>query len=368
MAAEGYILQKFRLLGAVFEKSEPVKVRYRILQNPEEKLFHTDGITARESFIALQRNNGWLYYGETYINFSVFACYDDQITEPNRDIRAWIKRWRNSSIWVSVIFALFAGGTFLWLALKDILTVLFFIENETWKYLFLILAYPAYSWVESSIQFHAMKKYLSNDVYVKPDWSKNICRSRVANCLEFMLLILVLVGILAVGNTSSPRPVLTEDNTYTVPFPLVEEFVGEDTVEQYNYNTYVYTGEDLLAPITLQVRQMGQVHENVDYSTIIKIKYYKTHTSWLATQIAKDYYKIDRYSYIRGGFLPSFIDIYELPDLGVDYAAAYHMRTPIIVLADGKEVIHIECHQLHAMDDITLTELAQVYAEYLLTE
>jgi hypothetical protein len=189
MAAEGYILQKFRLFGAVFEKSEPVKVRYRILQNPEEKLFHTDGITARESFIALQRNNGWLYYGETYINFSVFASYDAQIAEPDRDIRAWIKRERNSSIWVSVIFALFAGGTFLWLALKDILTVLFFIENETWKYLFLILAYPAYSWIESSIKFRTMKKYLSNDVYVKPDWSKNICRSRVGKCLEIMLLI-----------------------------------------------------------------------------------------------------------------------------------------------------------------------------------
>ena len=171
--------------------------------------------------------------------------------------------------------------------------------------------------------------------------------------------------------SSSSRAVLTEENAYIVPFPLVEDFVAEDSVERYKYKTYVYTEDDLLASTVLQVRQNGYIGllgEEPYYSVIMKINYYKTHTSWLATQIAKECYKIDRYAYVKGGFLPSFIESYELPDLGVDYAAAYHMRTPIIVLAEGKEVIHIECHQLHAMDDITLIELAQVYAEYLLDE
>ena len=84
MAAEGYMLKKFRWNGAVFVECEPVQVRYRFLPAPENKLINMGEPTERDNFIARHGENEWAYITSSGSLF-VFLCRKAEIPEPKRE-------------------------------------------------------------------------------------------------------------------------------------------------------------------------------------------------------------------------------------------------------------------------------------------
>ena len=55
----------------------------------------------------------------------------------------------------------------------------------------------------------------------------------------------------------------------------------------------------------------------------------------------------------------------ELPELDVDYAAAWEHLLPAFVIADGNKVVYVYYYQSSGGDELTLEEITKMYADSL---
>ena len=59
----------------------------------------------------------------------------------------------------------------------------------------------------------------------------------------------------------------------------------------------------------------------------------------------------------------------EIPEVSVDYTIAYQtLFQNTVVMAEGNKVIRVYYYQEDGTDEMTIDKLAQIYADYLLSE
>ena len=97
----------------------------------------------------------------------------------------------------------------------------------------------------------------------------------------------------------------------------------------------------------------------------LNVEYYETILPELAKLLAISLYEDDK----KFGEKYTKYRPLEIPEVSVDYAIAYQtLLQNHVVLAEGNKVIRVYYYQEDGTDEMTVDKLAQIYADYLLSE
>ena len=373
MAAEGYMLKKFRWNGAVFVECEPVQVRYRFLPAPENKLINMGEPTERDKFIALYGQNGWVYVA-SYSSFYVFLCRKAELSEPERNLIAIMdKRIQNecSSMIMNTI-SILTAVLLLWY--KAGLGMLLCITIGTLKYGALMVSalYFIYKALRDYNKLLNLRCTLKENTYEKQDaYSRDIMQIKnKQNYVVYLAFIVLLISscVSAVaGLYSEPKEEPLRSYYESLPFPMISDNVPDGAIQIVDLqDSTIRQWSDILAPVAMEVTQYSDCAEvetgnvKVIESEFLEISYFETRTSWMAEQLAKDYQRFDASS----RFGKEEKHAINFSELNMDYAVTYQSWYDTIVLAKNNKMMRI-CFYGY---DYTTEEIAQIYAEYLLSE
>ena len=92
---------------------------------------------------------------------------------------------------------------------------------------------------------------------------------------------------------------------------------------------------------------------------VLYIEYYETASHWLARQLAREHQQYDKKHW------KSHYAELTLPELGVDYQAAYTEICPTIVLAESNKMMSVGFLQWHESDNMPVEEWAAFFAQEL---
>lgn len=373
MAAEGYMPKKFKNYGVVFTAQTPAKVRYRLLVEPKSGAMDTvdhlakDAPTPADNYIALQEQNGWRYIAK-YNKFLLFMAADSAVPEPKRDVCAAVSQAKRHLLWEIAPIVLISAALFLWMYVEGILGLLVFVKSSSWYILILAVVWltALFSAFWTNHRINNLCSAYGGHVS-QPDWRDTAqayqTRHRLMHILSNGLLIVILLIMLPIPWGEGEVPL--EEYPDPIPFPLIQDIVAPELQAQCSYHTYVVHEQDLLAPVMLEVTQRGRIAFGEDsyYGTILDIEYYQTVAPWVATQIAKEFFKYDRATFY---YHDSVIHEKMLSVQGAAYAAAYEMLSAtVVVLAQDSEVIRILIYDINDFGGLSVEDIAQRYADAL---
>ena len=158
-----------------------------------------------------------------------------------------------------------------------------------------------------------------------------------------------------------------------MPIPKVSEWytdtnyvIPEEEANIANYNI-LEKRSDLLAPIILQIDEHGDLYrdDTLLFAGSVDVEYYETILPELAKLLAISLYEDDK----KFGEKYTKYRPLEIPEVSVDYAIAYQtLFQNTVVMAEGNKVIRVYYYQEDGTDEMTIDKLAQIYADYLLSE
>ena len=379
MAAEGYMLKKFKWGGAEFEKCEPVKVRYRLLLAPEGGLMDVidhlakDTPTVRDNYIALQGEAGWAHI-TSYNYLQVFLCRKAEIPEPERDILATMDKLVSDDRKTNLFsfFAILAALGNLWL--QTGLGMLLCITIGTWKYAGMVLSGLYFMWndIVQHVRLLKLRRTMKDNTYekVQDDYTRDTIQAKNRRhqvvWAVFMVLLVTstvsaVVGLYAEKGEEPLRSYYAE-----LPFPMLESVVQDGVMQIVDWgDSTIRQWDDILVPVAVEVTQYSdyidiRTGERIDRK-YLAVSYFETRSDWMAEQLAKDYLRFDMQ--LRLGKRGKNA-VKEFSDLNVDYAAGYETWRDTIILAEGNKMLRISYYGYDDMED----EVAQIYADYLLAE
>lgn len=335
MAAEGFHLEKEPTFMGFFPfiKDEPRDVRYRL----EPKQTIIDNEKPDMDANALYAEYGWEFvtdYGLFYIYRSVTPDAREMNTDPQVQALAMkgifkqlimpllicILGLRNSIFRITggivrffVSFGIaYAGGYFLVIFGAAVLTLIRFVH------------------------LLKLRQKLNNDIpldHHKP-WRKQAFFSRLSKFIGWGFYVLILLMMLTRCTLGFTDNLQIGQYTDDPPFVTIADLCPDGSYTLNNgdvYNT-VSVDESFLAPLYMEWHEDADVVAS-DGKTIggrLDVIYYETKTSWLAEQLAKEFYKKAQGAY---AFIP-----WETPDIDVDYIIAYTAQNsghPTVIMQQG---------------------------------
>ena len=377
MAAEGYMLKKIFLSVAIFVEAEPANVRYRLLPKPVNKLFDMGGEpTEQEHFIALREQEGWKYVTNMTPYF-IFRTKNTALPEPERDLyEVASNRYHEAKkslvmILATTICSMATLGTVDALSLNHIVrfgTLIFLM-------IFWLFFYAVGVSICEVLRWRKVKKSLECEDSKYRDW-----REGESSYKSITMLVYIITTTLLIGSTGTYLYNVHPSNTMAVeqyedilPIPKVSEWytdtnyvIPEEEANIANYNI-LEKRSDLLAPIILQIDEHGDLYrdDTLLFAGSVDVEYYETILPELAKPLAKSLYEDDR---AFGEKYTKYRPL-EIPEVSVDYAIAYQtLFQNTVVMAEGNKVIRVYYYQEDGTDEMTIDKLAQIYADYLLSE
>lgn len=194
------------------------------------------------------------------------------------------------------------------------------------------------------------------------------------------LLVYIITTTLLIGAAGTYLYNVHPNNTMAMQ--RYEEHISIPTMAEWNSDTtFVFYGEsssfaefnviekrsDLLAPVIIEFNQNGLLYRDdvLIFDGDLNVEYYETILPALAKPLAKSLYEDDR---AFGEKYTKYRPL-ELPEVSVDYAIAYQtLFQNTVVMAEGNKVIRVYYYQEDGTDEMTIDKLAQIYADYLLSE
>ena len=372
MAAEGYMLKKFRWNGAVFVECEPVQVRYRFLPAPENKLINMGEPTERDNFIARHGENEWAYITSSGSLF-VFLCRKAEIPEPKRDLYEIVDGIvrDNRSTMRSCLIAVITGIFGVWR--NTGLGMLLGLMVGTWRYAGMII--PALYFILNSIVNHArllkLQRSVKENTYEKQDtYSRDVIQEKhKRSAVIWLLMIVMLISscstiVLGLNNEKNEQPLCSFYDT--LPFPLINDKAHEGAVQIVDMQkSTIRQWEDVLIPVAIEVSQYSDTMDDTTGEMIdieyLGVDYFETRSSWIAKQLAKDYQRFD--TRLRSATKDKH-SVQELAELNLDYAVRYNVWWDTMILVKNNKMLRIRFSGYEYSAD----EIAQIYAGYLLSE
>lgn len=376
MATEGYMLQKIFLSVAVFVKAEPAMVRYRFVAKPANKLFDVGGQpTVQENFIALREQEGWRHVTDM-MSFFIFRTKDVTAPEPERDLYAiaydgYHEARKNLVMDVCAILCLIVPVGRL-----DIMTLGTMISFGTLIYLlmFWILLFHTGSTMVSVLQWKKTKNSLESEDINCSDWQDSAGRTKAITMMVYLITAVLFIG--SVGtylyNVHPSNTMAIEQCKDNLPIPKLSEWytdavfvVPEEEVDYANYNV-LEKRSDLLAPVVLQIDEHGELYRGdmLLFAGGVDAEYYEMILPELAKPLAMSLHEEDK----KFGEKYNRYQLLETPDVSADYIIAYDSWVPSVVLVEGNKVVHVQIDQEGGTEVLTVDKLAQIYADYLLSE
>ena len=377
MAAEGYMLKKIFLSVAIFVEAEPANVRYRFLPKPVNKLIDMGGEpTEQDHFIALREQEGWRYVtGMT--PYFIFRTKNTALPEPERDLyEVASNRYHEAKKSLVMILA----TTICSMATLGIVDALS-LRNMVW-YGTLIILFTFWMFFYAIgvstcevLRWKRLKRVMESTEVNRCDWQECAGMKKINTVMVYIITTTLLIG--SVGTY-----LYNVHPSNTMAMQQYEEHISIPTIAEWNSDTtFVFYGEsssfaefnviekrsDLLAPVIIEFNQNGLLYRDdvLIFDGDLNVEYYETILPELAKPLAKSLYEDDR---AFGEKYTKYRPL-EIPEVSVDYAIAYQtLFQNTVVLAEGNKVIRVYYYQEDGTDEMTVDKLAQIYADYLLSE
>ena len=321
MAQDGCVLCEDGFFADVasFEKTTPQKRRYRLTASE-------NGEGEDEEKSELSEACGWKYIAKRG-KFCIYTSDDPMAVEFDTDPAV-------QALAIDMIRKRGAGAlstAIIWIAINVVARsyeAIFrsMIGIGTWFWLFgtAIFLWAGIDSLIEAIHLRRLVKKLRSgeELDRKKDWQRHAKRNRIVP-IVYIALVLVFVGIAlkfwnddVLDVNEQPLQSYTEE----LPFATMETLVpGSSFVySNYDFSNTIEVKSDWLAPQVIDFSQNGTI-TMPDGSTLsggLMVQYYRTAAPWIAQELAKEYQRSDKRQYKK------HYSEYELPDLGMDYAAA----------------------------------------------
>lgn len=379
MAQRGLFLSEEGWIDGVlrFDMSEGKKVRYRLDAAPTSTSLFSSGNEPDKEAVEIAEASGWKYlrkYGQFYVYMAEDADAPELNTDPAVQAMALdMVRKRERSDTFTLFFWLFVYPLVrifgypmmvLVVALGLPIAVLGM----------LVVALEVYSHGRKLLHLRRLRKRLSSGEELdhhKP-WEKGANRYRAVQLLIWIFAIVWIVLLLRYwgDDITDADKIPLEEYTGTIPCATMTDMgvEGSFQLDETGYGgSEIQVWSSLLTPTAVDLRQYGKVtlEDGRKISGVVYIDYYETVSPWLARELAKEYQRFD-----RKGWRKEYTPI-DLPDMDVDYAAAYTtdlLRMPTVVLVEGNKIMHIEFLQWEDNEQMLTEEWAAFFAGSLKTE
>lgn len=342
MAQEGLELVGYNAFCLFsFVKTAPKAVRCRLEASQKKRTIWNDAYAPPQKMLELAQECGWDFVTGVS-DFYIFRTEDPSAPELHTDpgiqaatLKVLKRRWRVGLIPLALCLAVLlfgiGPGFFYHMAAYDPILMIFAFLFSIWAIIFQFLAQHRIA--------RLCRSLASGDSLThRGQWRKSAKTYRFSLYASYVLALLILVSACRAryyDSNMAKRPL--EEFPGAPPFVTLEELAPENMQIVYDKinNGYFKSRSDTLIPVNYQWLDGGTVTYpgGNEASGILEIHYCEVFAPWFARAVAKDY--MDYYTFFSG------TNAIELPDLGVDYAAAFYDKCGLsrIVLAEGSTVV-----------------------------
>lgn len=373
MAEEGLTLSEEGFSDGLlrFDVGEKVRVRVRLDAAPQDTGLFSSGNEPDKEAVEIAEAAGWKYLRK-YGQFYVYMTADENAPELNTDpavqgmaLDAVRKRERSSSFtllfWLIVYPVLTLFG-------YPVMTMVAVLGVPIAALGLLVCILEISGTVKKLLHLRRLKKRLAEGeaLDMRKNWRRGANRYRVVQLAGWILLIAWLV-LLVRGwgeDISDAGKIPLQEYTGTIPCATMEDMgiPGSFELDETGYGgSEIKVWSSLLAPTAVQLRQYGSVTlmDGRKVEGVLYIEYYETASPWLARQLARE-----QQQYNKKHWKSRYAEL-ALPELGVDYQAAYMNIHPTVILAEDHKVMSVGFLQWHEGDEMPVEEWAAFFAEEL---
>ncbi len=362
LSEEGWIDSILR-----FSAGTGKKVRYRLEAAPQSTGFFSAGNEPDEEAVEIANAAGWKYLRK-YGQFYVYRTEDETAPELNTDptVQAMAlnivrKRERSSTFsfffWILVYPALrLFGYPFM------VLTVALGLPVAILSFFVVLL--EVYSHIKKLRHLRRLRKKLASgeELDHHKSWEKGAAIHRTVRVLLAVCWVAWAGVLLRIWGDEliDDGKIPLEEYTGTIPCATMADMGSDFQLDTTGYGgSEIKVWSSLLTPAAVDLRQYGSVTlaDGRKISGVIYIDYYETVSPWLAKELAKEHQRYDKRQRKK------YYQELTLPDLGVDYQAAYMEIEPAVVLVEGNKMISVGFLQWGKSEGMSTEEWAAFFAE-----
>jgi len=374
MAQKGLLLSTDGFFAgfAIFERTEPRRVRYRFEASEKNAGVWGDESKPDEEAEGLSAAYGWTYVASRGY-FFIYRSESESAPELNTDPQVQAltlnmvrKRERGSlfsTALLTLIYPIILLRGKLLLTAYTIGTGMFLLAAvlAIWMLAASILRVRYYGKLRRKLSLGEAMTHSKN-------WRRKAWYHWGSSALFILLAAVWGVFILRGWSNSvleaDKKPLA--DYLGTLPFATFADLApeGDYSAVDYGFGNTIVIGSDLLAPSIISLNENASIAlpDNQFLQGGLYIDYYETAAPWLAREAAREFsipLRWDRW------FSGKYQEL-ELPELGVDYAFAYSDIFPTVILQEGSKVLHITLYQYQTSDYIIpLEDWVKVFADSL---
>lgn len=330
MAAQGWLLTEdsFFLGFAVFEKTGPRRLRYRLDAAPKPATLFNGRDEPDDHARALNEEFGWEYVTRRG-QFYIYRTEDPNVPELHTDpaiqeetIRVLSKRLR-SNLLGSIFEAVFLGWLYFGFMVM-IFTTFLGTPMVVWGLGMLVTAWC--SQLHRLLRLGNMSKRL-REGRTLTEKAQYTGRAQLYRVWKVLCVVLPIAWFLCLGVTyANQESIPMEDYSSPLPFATIEDlFPGAEVTYYDNFiDSYVKEYSDILTPETYEIREYADTLTLPDGTKsygILHVNYHRTVSPILAQRLCWEYEKhYDRQNSLFSDEERTYI---ELGDIGADFAVCY---------------------------------------------
>lgn len=350
LAAEGWLLEKQSTFFGylIFRKGKPQTVHYR-LEAIGKRQSWFDGDDPQEPFPearAINESFGWTFVTQ-FREFFLYRNLDANPRELHTDpeIQAITMKQLNKRLWKGLVHTILLAVLQVLLGVFAYPLSLAMVMGSVFWGSFMVLLFLQF--LEQLRFLHRVRQIRAQLLQGQPlehrqDWRKgakfHAFSEGLVIALSFVVLIAAIFNFVRAKN-HTPLEELTTDP----PFVTLEDLATKEpegvVVDQIN-NGRCKQWRDPLFPQVWDYIDGGGIRyeDGTETAGLIEIQYCEAAFPWMARAVAREFTRFYRMS---SGLWRSETAVYELPELGLDYAMAFENRFGMIrvVLAEGSRAV-----------------------------
>lgn len=371
MAQKGLVLCNYIMGLAVFEKREPIRMRYQLALLPYEPLMEKGLPAAQDEMIALCEEYGWQYITKRG-RFGIFATEDTsaRMLYSDKELAsaeyAELRCSENAAFRSNLLWLLIIAP--LMLFEKNILYSCLTVGTELYILVFLAMTWHVVNNIQNIRQLRKLEEQLKGGESLRDCQIAQHPMAYRAYTLVPIVCFILIVVMLAPKMSYNDSWMYDDTNNDTLtlaeyqkplPFARLEDVIDGVDIDT-DTNDTIKVEHDILAPLMLTVSQHDRYRmENGttrDYG--VYVQYYQMIHPALALRLAEEIYEKDK------DIWDASYTEYALPSFDVDYAIAYEAFHPKVILVKEKQVLVVSFDS-YGEEPLPPGQWSKVYAESL---
>lgn len=381
MAEKGLVLSRdgFFFGFAAFEKTEPVKMRYRLEAAKRGSTTLNEYLPPEEAR-ELYESMGWEYVAARG-NFHIYRSADPEAPELHTDPRVQaltldsVRRRVRRDVMIELIWVIIFVGLRVMLGTTrlsggPLVLAVIAIGTSAAVLLLALIIWSVARLFRGLGALNALRKKTAQGGEL--DHGKNWRKGRLSywlGSLMNLLMTLLLFGLLfssCINSVENKNEIPLEEFMGELPFATMADFLPDSVFEQDTSSlgrrlNHVELRSDLLAPVVIEYSQNGDLDTcgGIHISGGLGITYIEARTEWLAKEIFREFE--------RDGKGSKHYKPLEMTVEGMDQSAAFIDLFPTVIFRSGDAVVRADFYQIGLTEahEISLDQWAGALAASL---